>query len=949
MRLRDSLGSASRSADHPDLDRAITHLGIAIRARAYRSSMRSPVLAGVIPLSIVLAIACCGHPPTPAAKPVVAIGDAGAPSNLGTGRCTAWSESDEGADAGGAAGAAASPTDDESAPPTHRHSEPRKAGDLCETADSNLARAEKEILANNEGGPKAAHVAWDHKAKPERFDLVARRLSLTKAERDLLSKNGFVVQSRITHSTYAWGLHEVYQSQLPIYISADSILHAVYTSNDHLLADIERDMLEPLLARTLSAMHCALAEPARSRAYPPEVARDLDLYLTVARSLLADAPVASVLGTDAEASKLLAAAHTASGIENLEMFGRARLIDWSQYQPRGHYAEKKKASSSSSGAPAAGDDEDSSSSMPPDDGKPSLAPYFRAGMWLSRLEFNLVSRSSRSSLLGSPDPRETPREAVVALALSDLVERSHTLDDVARLDHAWALLAGKREDVSVADMIALRKKGAIAAIDLASFDKLKTAIGNDFQRTARLHPMPEGSKVLPAITTFLGPRVVADTAAFRPLVHSEVSERYLVGAGDVAYVLGLDRGKAYLKEDLAKHSELAAKLDEARSTLAKANAPAVVAASGDLYGAWLGALRGVAEKPNGIVPSFMQTTAYDDLRMNTLVAGYGQIRHNYVLMAGQSYDEGGCVIPDGYVEPMPSVYEGIASYAQRGSLLMKELLAGGTAPKKSQAALPKVDAYFKELEKVSRVLARIAHHELEGRALTTSEKRFLSMVVEMTPGSTGSEPTYTGWYFDLFRDRVDEGLAAAAFVADYHTSSFKQKVVYAGALAPRMGIFVIDAGGPPRLAVGPVAHAYEVQSSLEKRLDDQSALKADGKKEPWSASYTAPTPAVPAIAVAATFDDSNQNVRVLVRAGKAPLTNVIVEILDHHGVPFANTTRSVPANGKVRLTFPTSSSRTAEAIRIRIGEFSTERAFGRAESSAAIELGGISVGTDDFR
>ena len=43
-------------------------------------------------------------------------------------------------------------------------------------------------------------------------------------------------------------------------------------------------------------MHCALAEAAAS--YPSEVARDLDLYLTIARSLLVDAAVPSVLGTD---------------------------------------------------------------------------------------------------------------------------------------------------------------------------------------------------------------------------------------------------------------------------------------------------------------------------------------------------------------------------------------------------------------------------------------------------------------------------------------------------------------------------------------------------------------------------------------------------------------------------------------------------------------------------
>ena len=160
--------------------------------------------------------------------------------------------------------------------------------------------------------------------------------------------------------------------------------------------------------------------------------------------------------------------------------------------------------------------------------------------------------------------------------------------------------------------------------------------------------------MLPAIATFLGPRVVADAAAFRPLVNSEVDGRYMIGSGDVAYVLGLDRGKTYLAADLAKYPALGPKLDVARGVVASAPD------AGDLYGAWLGALRGVAAPVAslGVVPSFMTTPAYDDLRVNTLVAGYGQIRHNYVLMAGQSYDEGGCRIPDGWVEPLPGGVRG---------------------------------------------------------------------------------------------------------------------------------------------------------------------------------------------------------------------------------------------------------------------------------------------------
>ncbi len=864
----------------------------------------SPRLRSLLALAVPsIVAAACGPNPQPPSAPPPPSPAVTADAAVQARQCTPWSEPAPEAPPAGEPGELAG-----------RRAQPLKKGDLCETADSNLARTEAKILADP-GGPMASHAAWNHTRKPEYMDRVARRLAFTRTERDLVAKNGFAVLSRINYSTYAWALHEIYQSELPIYISADSILHAVYASNDHLLADIEARNLVGLLGRTLSAMHCALGEAS----YPPEVARDLDLYLTVARSLLADRAVPGVLGTDEEAAALVAAARKAQGMASLELFGRSRLIDWSQFLPRGHYADPVSEPDGSGSPPPGGES-----------GRPSLAPYFRAGMWLARLEMNLVSRSSRSSLHGDPDPRETPREAICALALADLAERARVHDDVRRLDRAWTLLAGRREDVSIADMLKLRHKAHIGKIELGSFDALKEAIGNDFQRTARLHPMPEGAAVLPAIATFLGPRVVADAAAFRPLVHTEVDQRYLVGAGDVAYVLGLDRGKAHLQGDLARYPSLGQKLDQARASLARAPD------AGDLYGAWLGAVRGVARPPSGVVPSFMQTPAYDDLRVNTLVAGYGQIRHNYVLMAGQAYDEGGCEIPDGWVEPLPAVYEGLVKYAQRGAAVMKELDPGDELG---------AGAYFAELEKIARLLGVVARHELDGRALTLEEKRFLSMVVEMSPGGTGGPPTYTGWYFDLFRGRAAEALADAGFVADYYTSSWQEKVVYAGAAGPRMGVFVVDAGGPPRVMVGPVAHAYEVVGPLDRRYTDASVAKAEGKQEPWSASYTAPAPLAPALALAASFPPESKKISILVRA-RSPLSHVTIEALDHHRVPIAQVTRAFSAGAAVRLSL--TPPRSASGLRVRIGEFTAEGFISGPSTTASFELGGEALESGDW-
>ena len=71
--------------------------------------------------------------------------------------------------------------------------------------------------------------------------------------------------------------------------------------------------------------------------------RDLDLYLLVARRLVADGdahPHSAFAdhAVEQEADELVAKATAASELATVTLFGRPRLIDFTQYGPRGHYA-----------------------------------------------------------------------------------------------------------------------------------------------------------------------------------------------------------------------------------------------------------------------------------------------------------------------------------------------------------------------------------------------------------------------------------------------------------------------------------------------------------------------------------------------------------------------------------------------------------------------------------
>ena len=311
----------------------------------------------------------------------------------------------------------------------------------------------------------------------------------------------------------------------------------------------------------------------------------------------------------------------------------------------------------------------------------------------------------------------------------------------------------------------------------------------------------------------------------------------------------------------------------------------------DLYAAWLGAIRALAIKPAGATPSFMETAAFADLRVSSALAAYAQLRHDHVLIAGQAYGEGGCEIPDGYVEPVPAVYDALAAYADLGAKQVGLLGAGAQGSR----------AYFERLGKIARVLAAISRIELANQPLPVEAQRWLSMVVEMLPSGSDGRPTYTGWYFDLFEDRAD-GIARPDLIADYFTSD--AGVAYVGVSAPRLGVFVVDTGGGPRAMIGPVASAYEHQGAPgAPRLTDDAALQlaAKDRLDPWAARYTVAAPPAPSFEAELTWDDSGNHVMSL--HALQPIPSLTIQLLDHHRVPVAQITRPVP-KGRSAIALP---------------------------------------------
>ncbi|MDI1445625.1 DUF3160 domain-containing protein [Polyangium sp. 6x1] len=720
-----------------------------------------------------------------------------------------------------------------------------QGADACYVSNDHIRALEPGAL-NVAPGAVGKSDPWNGTQRPKYLDRIEAHLHLDPSEKALLRKNGFVVLDRLPYLDYAGAFHDVFQEELPLWVGVDSILHAAYVATDAVLGTAERSRLAPALQKMLEKLQKTLA--ASKGIYDETTRKDLDLYLAVPAQLNKENEfeheTTSLFGQDKAVSAVVGAIQSEEKqLQPIEIFGRRRMVDFSQYTPRGHYAVG-------------------------DPGWWNPGPYFKAMTWLTQLEWNLVSRGSRSSHPeASPDPRETPREIRDALALADLFRRSGALTELAQFEEVYSAFGGHREDVGIPELLSLMDKNGFTATTPDAPEKLKRAIGDGYRRTARVHFMPQGVRDLPVITTLFGSRITPDIAPLGRLVHDATPGRFDLGAADVGYVLGHDRAASYLKKDLENHSRLKGELDAARAEMkARTNQ------SLDVAGSFLGAVLSLAEKPRGLFPSFMQREAFADMRMSSALVGYAQLRHTFILLQGQGYDAYGCAIPDAYVEPAAPFYDALIAHTER----LRKVAGGG----------------FEGLLRVLRVLSAISKTEASRGAPTPTQAQWLGMVSEYIPeggySDSGDPPKWTGWYFDMFEDREDGAMRPASLVADYFTLTNAGKVAHLGVDGLRLGVFIVDTGGEPRAMVGPVARGYEAKTPIAERLDDQAAQNYLDKHDPFRESFAAKPWSDPKLGLGGQLfhciKDGKLEAR-LVLAADRPLGPITVTLLDHHADP----------------------------------------------------------------
>ncbi|HTV17680.1 MAG TPA: DUF3160 domain-containing protein [Polyangiaceae bacterium] len=654
-------------------------------------------------------------------------------------------------------------------------------------------------------------------------------LALNDAELAQFAENGFVILRRKQYPSFPYGYFDIYGADLPVYVTADMVLEALHRSYDDMLQAVELADLAPRLGRLLTGMRSRLA--AGGGNLSPQAAQDADFYLSVAASLLAGRTEPTVTGRDdADVRSFVTKATAAEGASEITIFDAPREIDFSQFEPRGHYA-----------------------------GIESLERYFRAMMWMGRIDLRMIET------LGDGSRQFWRRQLETALALGALLDAAGQ-EDWRVIDATVGAFVGEHDYMTVPELGSLLEAlGTTPAAGLGSLSDEAVAqaiIDGEYgeQRIAsqiiRRMPGVDGPLPLSASFAFFGQRYTVDSHVFSNVVYGRVATRVLPNPLDAAFAaFGNDHAASLLETELTERPYAGA-LASMR-TLVEAHPSEYW--QGSLYTSWLGALRTLSARAGGGepgsaastdapgLPAVARTERWARRLLNTQLGSWAELRHDTILYAKQSYTDGtACEFPDAYVEPYPEFFHAIARFAERGQSVAQDLdLEGENAPLGARIA-----DYFSTLGRIAGTLGEMAELQRSGMPHSAEHVAFINQAIRVEGGGSGP-PWQTGWYKDLFFN-PEAGLELDPTIADVHTDVGGERpiarspsVLHVGTGLPRPMVVSVDTCDGPRAYAGVVFAYHEHLEPGFSRLTDQEWLQKIEAAAPADVPWLEPVLAAP--------------------------------------------------------------------------------------------------------
>lgn len=480
---------------------------------------------------------------------------------------------------------------------------------------------------------------------------------LDARELEVFRRNGFVVSERMSAESFAKMFHDLWYSDMPLFISTDALLHAWHRTYDAMLEEVEETCLYQSVGTMLEGMAAGI--PSASAEVGDGALRasvlDADFYLAVARSLLSGLggpPVPSSLGQDERVAATLAEVQSEQLKRVDDFMGSERVIDYSQFHVRGHYTNRER-----------------------------LAWYFQCVMWLGRIDM-CVS--------------ESPRELGVAIVLRHLLDQSGQFAAWAQMEQIVQTFVGWTDSMTAGQLGGVLAGAGIRTLadvpDLATIEALQRDIANGTLGVQNIRsdyfasPLGlAGCTALPRSFTLFGQKFVPDSWAFGQTVYDSILWegapvlRRVPGALDVAFaVLANDQVVPDLVAQMQgtfadPHRPHALRWRDGLPYQHNLAAVRVVmdqqtpeAWESNIFMSWLASLRALsAPTTDARYPAAMRTRAWAMKTLNTQLASWTQLRHDTILYAKQSYTRGvQCLYPKAFVEPRPEFWARLKQMAE---------------------------------------------------------------------------------------------------------------------------------------------------------------------------------------------------------------------------------------------------------------------------------------------
>ena len=651
------------------------------------------------------------------------------------------------------------------------------------------------------------------------LDSISIKYDLTEYELSLLKKNGFFVSERMNKVSFGEAFLDVFIKDLPLFISTDAILHAFHISYDRILQDVETGILIEKLKLLLQTMHSnqnLLYDKYGSIPEMDKMLKDVDIYLTVPLKLFELNVSPYYSENSLKIDTLL------TYIENLEasdvyLFSdHLKSIDWSQFKPRGHYAESEYEWLET-----------------------ELPQYFKAMMWFGKIELYLIAPQGVALYKQSFD--DIRRQIIDSYLIKELLAAANSYSDYGEIESAITIFAGEQDNVTLDNLTYMQDAiGFENANDL--LDSLKVV---EYQDTLENQSFAQ-QKILSQIlySDPMDPDEVEPASAFLLFGQRFVIDSYITGSVvfdkieyngarvcrllpfllDVLFGIGNSASAQLLQDELDQY-HYSTNLASLRYLIDSYDEDFWMA---NFYSNWLGMIRELnppEDRTN--LPEFMQTAAYWQEKMNTQLASWAELRHDNLLYAKQSYTAGStCSYPYGYVEAFPVFFQSLKDFSLSAINKIQNLNFSDTYSKTN------ITSYFNTLYEISDTLMTISNKELLGEMLTEQEIVFLQDIIYEHANGGYTSNSYSGWFPKLFYSDYMleyEGLIESDnLVADMHTVPTDCSggplgwVKHVGTGPINLGVFVTPwADGVSTAFVGPVMSYYEYTTEDYLRLTDQ--------------------------------------------------------------------------------------------------------------------------------